>query len=96
MINISALEFVIVALAVFRITRFVTTDTVFNRLREWVWKKHPPENGGIGYLLTCNWCSSIWVALPVVLVYSANQNVTFSVACVFALSAITGIIAEKS
>ena len=60
------LEFVIIALAVFRLTRLITTDTIFESLRNRLWAKFPPHKSKLGYLITCDWCTSIWVASIVV------------------------------
>jgi len=78
-------------LATFRITRLATRDTIFESARNKFWGRFPPESSKLGYLLTCEWCTSMWVAsgvyisamiIPVlVLVYS-----------VFALSAIAGLL----
>jgi hypothetical protein len=56
---IDALNFLILALAIFRLTRLVTTDTIFNELREKIWNKFPPNRINLGYLITCDWCTSI-------------------------------------
>lgn len=95
MSEISALEFVILALGVFRLTRIVTTDVVLNKLRERVWKKYPPENGGIGYLITCDWCSSIWTASLVAVMYTIFPVPVFAVMCVLALSAVAGALTAR-
>ena len=92
----SALDFAIISLATFRITRLVTTDVVFNKLRERVWKKYPPENGGLGYLITCDWCTSIWVASPLVVSYTIADRSTVLVAAIFAASGIAGLINRVS
>ena len=58
----SALGFAIDALATFRIARLITEDSIFDDVREWVWKKHPPESTKVGYFLTCPHCVSVWAA----------------------------------
>lgn len=63
---VAVLGFAIVA----RTTRFLNDDTLFeparDRLESWardgrVWRAK------IAYLVTCPWCASIWIALPVAL-----------------------------
>jgi hypothetical protein len=84
-------EFVILALATYRITRLVTRDVITEGFRNWFWTKFPPESKKLGYLLTCEWCLSIWVAS--LLVASAMiTSVTIAVAGVFALSAVAGLL----
>jgi hypothetical protein len=95
MTNISALEFIILALGVFRLTRIITTDAVLNSLRERIWKKYPPERGGIGYLITCDWCSSIWTSSLVVVMYTIFTAPVFAVMCVLALSAVAGALTAR-
>ena len=82
----------ILGLAVYRLTRLIIQDQVFDRARKAVWNKFGPKDG-IGYLITCYWCTSFWVSSLVVLCYTIVPIPTTAVAFVLALSAITGIIA---
>lgn len=91
---ISLLDFVVLAFAVFRLSRLLTTDVIFERLREWVWRRKPPHTM-VGYLFTCNWCMSIWVSSLVVVCYTIVPIVTVLVALVFALSAVAGLISSR-
>ena len=93
--NISVLNFIILALGTFRLTRIITTDVVLNAVRDKIWKKYPPENGGLGYLITCDWCTSIWTATPIVIGYTIVPDITIAVTCVLALSAITGLVTAR-
>jgi hypothetical protein len=84
-------EFVIIGLAVFRLSRLITTDVIFEPLRNRFWKKHPPQSSKLGYLITCDWCTSIWVAslvVPSVIIIP----VLVYVYAVFAASAIAGLL----
>ncbi len=85
------LELTILGLATFRITRLITRDVITERLRNWVWKKFPPETSKFGYLFTCEWCMSIWVASLLFLSVMIT-SVTIAVATVFALSAVAGLL----
>lgn len=58
--------------AVYRITRVVVADVVAEPIRDWAHRRwsarHTEEDDeldGIAYLLTCPWCTSIWVGLVV-------------------------------
>lgn len=52
-------------LIVARVTRFLNSDYLAADFRAWVMRRF--GEGKIYYLVTCPWCASIWVALPVVL-----------------------------
>ncbi len=84
-------EFVILALATFRITRLITRDVITEPIRTRVWKKYPPESSKLGYFFTCEWCMSIWTAS---LIYGCFiiTSVTVIVVVPFALSAVAGLL----
>jgi hypothetical protein len=83
-------SFVILALATYRITRLLTRDVITEGFRNWWWSKFPPIKG-LGYLLTCEWCLSIWVA-SILVGFAMITTVTIAVASVFALSAVAGLL----
>jgi hypothetical protein len=83
-------SFVILALATYRITRLLTRDVITEGFRNWWWSKFPPIKG-LGYLLTCEWCLSIWVA-SLFVGFAMITTVTIAVASVFALSAVAGLL----
>lgn len=56
-------SWLLITLAVARITRLVTLDRILLFLRRWVVNKYGEESL-ISYLVHCSWCSSIWIALP--------------------------------
>lgn len=91
----STLDYIILALAVYRMTRLVTTDTILEKFRELVWRKSPPEKNGIGYLITCNWCTSFWVSSLVFSMYKMMTEPTVFVCSIFALSGVVGIITSR-
>jgi hypothetical protein len=51
-----------------RVTRFLNSDYLAADFRAWVFRRF--GDGKIFYLITCPWCASIWVALPVSLAVS--------------------------
>lgn len=89
--ELTALNFVVFALAAFRLTRIITTDTVADNFRQWVWSKYDPSTK-IGYLITCNWCTGFWVSLLVVAGASVLPQLTFVVSLVLAISALVGLL----
>lgn len=90
------LDLIILALAVHRITRLITTDVIFEKVRQRVWKKYPPYGNGVGYLLTCEWCMSLWVATPVYALYRISSDAAILVFGAFALSSAAVIINRVS
>lgn len=86
---------IILALAVFRITRLITTDVIFDRPRTRLFKKFPPETSTFGYLFTCNWCMSIWVSSLLVIPYTIIPTATIIAALIPALSAVAALIAAR-
>lgn len=87
-------ELVILALAVFRLSRLITTDQIFEPLRNRIWRWKDPSTQ-IGYLLTCNWCMSIWFASLTFICYTIVPTATLLFCTILALSAIAGIISNK-
>lgn len=84
-------ELAILGLATYRITRLIIRDTIFETPRNKFWSRFPPETTKIGYLLTCEWCMSVWVG-SVVVTSAIIIPVTVYVYAVFAVSAIAGLL----
>lgn len=83
------------ALACFRLTRILTTDRIAQPVRDWA-KDHESRESGVGYLVTCDWCTSIHLGVAVVLARRFAPKVWRPVAQALAFSAVTGLIAEHS
>jgi hypothetical protein len=83
-------ELVIVGLATYRLTRLVTADRIMDWLRAWV----ESRSGWLGYLVTCDWCLSIWLAPPLVtlMVLHGDNRVVFVGLVALAVSAVTGLL----
>lgn len=92
--TIEIIDYIILTFATYRITRLITTDTILERVREKVWKRFPPHKGGIGYLITCNWCASIWVASLVFVMYKISTEPVIFVSTILSLSAFTGFLSR--
>jgi len=86
-------ELIILGLAVFRLTRLLTRDVIFEDVRERVWDRYPPESTKVGYLLTCEWCLSIWTGSLVYLCSILMPTATSVIATILALSAVAGLLA---
>lgn len=93
--NMSALHFLVLALMVYRLTRLIVVDTIFTPVREWIFSKKPPRSSSLGYLFTCEWCISLWLALPVVISYALFPSITLVIGYIFALSATAGLITAR-
>lgn len=90
--TIDWLPLVLLALGTYRLTRLIVEDVILDRPRNAFWRKFPPERSALGYLLTCYWCVSLWVAAFMILLYVFFPVVTLIAAAVLAVSAVVGII----
>jgi hypothetical protein len=92
--TLSAFEFVILALAAYRLTRLVTTDVIFEGFRDKIWSKWPPDTK-LGYLITCDWCSGLWFSGFLVIFWLLLPELAFVVSLVMSISAIVGLISAR-
>lgn len=88
------IHLLILALATYRLSRLVVEDEITASLRDKIWAKYPPSTK-LGYLLTCYWCTSVWISTALIFSYILIPTVTITVALIFALSAVTGIISTR-
>lgn len=77
------------ALATYRGTRLIVEDKVAEPVREWVWKNYSPSDTHLGYLITCPFCTSIWVGGAIALAKLAAPRLSKPVRYALALSAVT-------
>lgn len=84
--------FVLLALAVFRIFRLVSEDTILDRPRERVLRRLG-EKGEL--FLVCPWCLGFWLSVGSWLAWLAWPHWTLVTATPFALSATVGLIASR-
>lgn len=89
-------NFIISSLATYRLTRLVTTDEIASPIREKIWQTHPPESSRLGYLLTCNWCSSVYAASALQISRIIAPRTTTAVETILALSAVAGLLAAHT
>jgi hypothetical protein len=92
--EISPMLFLVLVLATYRLTRILTTDVIFEGLREKIWKKFPPSTK-FGYLFTCNWCMSIWAAIILIVLFLTVPLIAYVVSLVLSISAIVGVVASR-
>lgn len=84
------LSVILAAFATYRLTRIVTADFITERFREWV----DARSKWFGYLISCDWCLSVWIApAPTVAILLWPDN-RFVIGALVALtaSAATGLV----
>lgn len=94
------------ALAVARLARLVTTDNFppIEKLREAVLDRYPTvnwrgqeiEGHWFGELITCPWCSSVWIGAGVVAARAIAPRWWDPVAKLLAFSEVAGLAASHS
>jgi len=102
-----ALVVALVILATHRITRLITTDTIFDdpRLKLQLYFEQRWENktgrgseetwgSKLAYLISCSWCTGLWVAAAVTVGTDLTAGVTAPVLTALAASTVTGVIEE--
>lgn len=77
--------------AVFRLTRLVTTDLIMHRFRAWCERR----SLWLGYLAECPYCASIWLSGPVIapIVLWPDNRAVQIVIVALAASTFTGLLA---
>lgn len=87
------LALVLAVLATYRVTRLVTTDRLLDAPREWVVARFDR----LGYLVQCDWCSSMWVApwLVTPAVLWPESRLVLALLGALSASAVTGFLAMR-
>lgn len=95
-----ALQLLVYALAVARVTGLITTDTITEDARDTVtgWLDDRPKTLGayLATLITCPWCAGMWVSLiaaPLVWVWG-DSPVMLIPALALAFSQLTGMVSN--
>lgn len=86
---------VIDALATHRLVRLAIEDEITEGLRSKLWETHPPHTSKLGYLVTCPWCSGMWIGAGVAVARTLVPKLWGPVAYALAASSAAGIIEEK-
>ncbi|MBP6860352.1 MAG: DUF1360 domain-containing protein [Candidatus Pacebacteria bacterium] len=81
-------DFILMSLAIFRLTRLVTYDHITDFVRDWL-KSHDETTfwGTLGKLMACPWCTGLWFAFFVPFFYMW-QPLAWFVVLVLALAAL--------
>lgn len=86
-----AMDFGVDALAVWRVTRLVTEDTILDRPRDWVVRNAPDK---VAYLVTCPHCVSQHAGLAAVFLRRVAPRAWKPLATALALSAVSSLTAS--
>ena len=81
-------------LATYRITRFITRDTLGQPIRDFV-RQHHGEDSKLDYLVNCPWCTSVYVGTGVMLARNLFPSTWQYVSTALALSAGASLIQTK-
>jgi hypothetical protein len=101
--NITWLDFTILALATYRISSLLSEETgpfrMFSQLRVWMGEKTNAEGDRYGTnviskALVCLWCVSVWVGIGLVFLYYIYPTVVWYM-LPLALSAVAVIIESR-
>lgn len=95
-----AWQFVLLALASFRIWVLLSEDDVLDRPRRWLlrlgdWEKGPVPEGyrrGLGDFIQCPWCFGFWISLAVYVGWLIDPKWTLYICAPLAVSAALGLI----
>jgi len=89
-------QFVILALVVYRVTRFICADAFpLVAIPREALIRHMGEDHWLSYLATCMWCASAYVAAGTVAVFDNYLSVPMPYAQAIAASALTGYWAMR-
>lgn len=95
-----ALQLLVYALAVARVTGLITTDTITEDARDTVigWLDDRPKTLGayLATLITCPWCAGMWVSLiaaPLVWFFAGSPAMLIP-ALALAFSQLTGMVSN--
>jgi hypothetical protein len=81
-------DFILMALAVFRLTRLFTYDSITAFIRGWFAGADPESlPGTLGTLINCPWCTGLWFALLVLFFYFALPTIAWYAILMLALAA---------
>jgi hypothetical protein len=86
--NFSMADFILLSLAVWRLTRLFTYDAITKFIRDWFVGANPSTlRGTLHTLITCPWCTGLWFAFFTLFFYLATPY-AWPVILVLALAAV--------
>lgn len=99
--SLTLLEIAIVVLGATRAVRLVVADTLTEPLRLWIVRRSQARAARVGShawlakLVTCPWCSSVWIGFFVVLAVEVSKwtrSLSLAVLAILALSLLATVI----
>ena len=86
--SVGVADFLLMSLAVWRLTRLFTYDAITTFIRDWFKGSEPHTLAGtLNTLLNCPWCTGLWFALMVVFFYFLTPF-TWPVLLILGISAV--------
>jgi hypothetical protein len=85
------------SLASYRLTKLIRDDFITQPLRDAVYERSgPPHRSKLSYLVNCPWCLSIYFGFILALARRRAPGLATVVSRSLAVSALTGLLAEKA
>lgn len=93
-VEVNFLILILLALSTQRLTRFITKDKIIKSFREFI--KNKSKNNSFFYtineLIICPWCTSMWMALFIGMLYFTAPILSIPFLVVLSISSIASII----
>lgn len=86
------IPFVVVSLAAYRITRLVTTDTIFSPVRDRLLNRWGNSYATEGF--TCPFCMGAWISFALVGSLAQIRSIPLPALYALAVSAVVGIVSH--
>lgn len=93
-VEVDFLILILLALSTQRLTRFITKDKIIKSFREFI--KNKSKNNSFFYtineLIVCSWCTSMWAALFIGVLYFTAPILSLPFLVVLSISSVASIL----